>query len=609
MAKRPSRKTKSILDDQIFVNNHIFLGRVEEQNEFRRVLNEMLHPPEEETLPYVILLYGDGGMGKTTLARRFFDIALGEEPFAGVFQFLWIDWEDERRHIVGLQTDRNRIAPETVLDALHSTVAREGFARHFDKYQKTIKLRREAEKQAAQTLTGVGERNVVGGLASLGAEALGKIVRLTAPIVGDTGEKAVKIVSEYGIKIAADEALNAVDILKTRLRARLKPELYEIYLNPQEQLAHALGEGFKHFTEEGYILSGKPLIITLDTYEIVDHVDLWVRSVMRAGGRGVLWIICGRDNLTRSRQFGDDYFKGYAEEWPRRLASYDLRQLALDDVKKYFALAAPDYPINKTEAEIISQVTRGIPLAIREAAEMRQQGTAIEEIVSGIDYSTPAEEIVGKMTSRYLLHALKNDEDRRALYAMALARGDRDVLRAMLRPDAAANFDLNFRLRQLERDYASVHFKEARLQDEPAFFFREHLKVMRDEDWVKELNRRAADTLRARLKKREEELPRAGDRCDDEDWANDAIQLTDHLFWLDESEAWRWLVPQFVESQAYSSKLLYGLLSSADAVASRLPDQLLPLFNADHGLTQPVLLKQWPTNLRSQIELLNRTVL
>src|SRR5262249_31147959 len=154
-----------------------------------------------------------------------------------------------------------------------------------------------------------------------------------------------------------------------------------------------------------------------------------------------------------------------------------------------------------------------------------------------------------------LLHALKNDEDRRALYALALARGDRDVLRAMLRTDSAANFDLTARLVQLERDYASVHFKEARLQDEPAFFFCERLKTMRDEDWVKDLNRLAVNTIRARMRRRAEDLPRAEDRCADEDRVNDAIQLTDHLFWLDESEAWRWLAPCFVESMAYSGEL------------------------------------------------------
>ncbi len=76
---------------QIFVNKKLFLGRVEEQKQFRSVLSQMLNAEQESEWPYVFLLFGDGGMGKTTLARRFRDIADGKEPFAGSFQSLWVD--------------------------------------------------------------------------------------------------------------------------------------------------------------------------------------------------------------------------------------------------------------------------------------------------------------------------------------------------------------------------------------------------------------------------------------------------------------------------------------------------------------------------------------
>ncbi len=73
------------------------------------------------------------------------------------------------------------------------------------------------------------------------------------------------------------------------------------------------------------------------------------------------------------------------------------------------------------------------------------------------------------MTGRYLLHAIKNDGDLHALYALALADGDRDLLEAMLRPDDEP-FDLPAELGRLQRLYASVHLDEARLHDEPAAF-------------------------------------------------------------------------------------------------------------------------------------------
>ncbi|MFO3796784.1 MAG: hypothetical protein ACK8QZ_05805 [Anaerolineales bacterium] len=113
-------------EDRITINGKLFLGRVEEQKQFRAALKEVLHPPSDETLPYIFLLYGDGGMGKTTLAKRLCDIAESEPPFAGKFQTLWLDWEDERRRWSALQVGREHIRPETVFDVIHAVAMREG---------------------------------------------------------------------------------------------------------------------------------------------------------------------------------------------------------------------------------------------------------------------------------------------------------------------------------------------------------------------------------------------------------------------------------------------------------------------------------------------------
>ena len=561
MGKRSQLKPGSKSGDSIYVNNHIFLGRVEEQKQFRNVLGEVLNTTDEE-LPWVVLLYGDGGMGKTTLAARFRDIARGEEPFAGAFETLQIDWEELRRRHLSLQADRESITPEAVLDALHAAIPQD-WKRHFNKYQEAVKLRAEAEKKASEAMSVAGERDSLSELRGLGAGALAKLARQSAPIIGGTGEKAVKVLSELGIKVAEDQARNVINSLSARLRARLKPAQFDIFLNPQERLARALADGLKSLTDSGFVMSGKPLIVTLDTYEIVDRADAWVRVMMRHAGPRVLWIVCGRNNLRDSRAFGAEYFRGYKEEWPRRLLDYNMPQLALDDVRTWFASEAPEHPLNEAEAEAISRVTRGIPLAIREAAEMRQRGLPVEQIVGDIDDATPTKEIVTRMTERYLLHAINNEDDRRALYALALAQGDRERLRAMLRHGDGQSFDLDARLRDLEREYASVHLDENRLHDAPALFFRERLKRSRDEDWAQALNRRAVETLRARLRKLEAGLPRLEDRCDDEDWMRTAVALADHLFWLDETEAWRWFAPRFLESLAYSSELREGLFDTA----------------------------------------------
>ncbi len=86
------------MTDRITVDGELFLGRVDEQNRFRDLLRTVLEhwsgPPmplprrDEPDWSYVVLMYGEGGMGKTMLAKRLRDIATDEPPFKGKFQTL-----------------------------------------------------------------------------------------------------------------------------------------------------------------------------------------------------------------------------------------------------------------------------------------------------------------------------------------------------------------------------------------------------------------------------------------------------------------------------------------------------------------------------------------
>ncbi|MCS6910237.1 MAG: tetratricopeptide repeat protein [Anaerolineales bacterium] len=542
--------------ERIYIGNKLFLGRVEEQKQFRAALHEVLDSPRDETLPYIFLLYGDGGMGKTTLAKRFCDIARDEAPFEGEFQILWMDWEDERRRSTALGVGHDHVRPETVFDAICDVATRAGWGGDFGAYQRAVKIREEAQKKAAAALEPSDERDEFAEVRKLGAGAIAKMLRQGLPLIGETGEKLAQMFLEAGIKVGAEEAARLRAALENRLRARLDLEQFNLFLYPNEQLAHALAEGLKRVAKR------KPLLIVFDTYEIVDRADLWVREIMRAAGPRLMWIISGRNDLARSRQFGNEYFKGYSEEFPRRLIARDMLQLAQQDLREIFADIAPHRPLSDAEAEAFSRATRGVPLAIAEAAEMWGKGIALGDIIGGIDEATPRKEVVAKMTARYFLH-VRDETDKIALYALALARGDVELVRAML------NLEGDEELRRLERAYASVHYDETRLHDDAEFFLREHLKepLQRSDARVKALLQRAVDALQARLKKLQADLPRLEDRCADEDWRKAALDLGEYLFWLDESAAWRHVIPRFVESLAYSRELRRGLVEQAQAWA------------------------------------------
>ena len=169
-------------DQVITVDDKLFVGRVEEQKQFRAALAEVLEPPQKEDLPYVCLLYGDGGTGKTTLAKRFRDIVLNEQPYAGDFQLLWIDWEDERKKFPSLQVGRQQISPESVLKVIHAAAIRNKWGRQFAAYRKALKKRQDASKQVAQAITADNDWDELAILRSLSVDALAKIVRAKIPV-------------------------------------------------------------------------------------------------------------------------------------------------------------------------------------------------------------------------------------------------------------------------------------------------------------------------------------------------------------------------------------------------------------------------------------------
>jgi len=542
----------------IYVNGKLFLGRVEEQKQFRAALSELiLDDSSEEAFPYVFLLYGDGGIGKSTLAKRFRDIARDEVPFEKEFNILWLDWEDEHKRFQGLRVGREYISPETVFDVMYTSIVRNNWEKYFRAYEHARKQRQEAEKKAAQALTTNDDKDEYKDLRNVGASTIAKVIRLGIPMVGDIGEKLANVFLEAGIKVGAEQAMHLRTIAETQLRARLSGEHFDLFTNPNEGIARAFADGLRNLSKR------RPAIVFLDTYETVDRTDVWLRMTIQAAGPNLLWVISGRNDLLNSRQFGNEYFKGYTEDFPRRLVPIDVRQLALEDVRLYFKTRVPHRFLEQDAADAIRRATRGIPLAIEQAADMWEKDIPLEAIVGDTTDATPQRDIVRKMTERYMLHVITS-EDKHAIYALALARGDAEILRAMLQPYNITHFDLEFLIQRLERDYASVHAGENKLHDEPALFIIAHLreKVRRTSEEVKELIQKALDILSKRFEKSEIGL-QIEERCEDEDWVHTVLEIEYFLFWLDEEQAWKWLVPRFVEGIGYSRNLRRGLLQIA----------------------------------------------
>ncbi|NES45475.1 HEAT repeat domain-containing protein [Moorena sp. SIO2C4] len=219
--------------------NKIFLGRDEQQERFRNVLNSLVAPAStSEEDPKIFLLHGFGGIGKTTLLQRLYHISR-EGDFQNCFNTLFMDWEKEREHYIALQVDHDAIKPATMLEAIYQKfLQQEEWKDYFQEYSETHSLLKTAIEKIKQ----VEEEQ----------ERTNQAVRL--------------------------------DLTKDEL---------DVYRNSDERLAEALGAGIAEIADK------KPLLIFFDTYELVDRIecDSVLRKVMKHGGGQVVWVIAGRSNL------------------------------------------------------------------------------------------------------------------------------------------------------------------------------------------------------------------------------------------------------------------------------------------------------------------------
>ena len=557
MANKTKQPEKSI--------ERIFLGRVEEQKRFQAMVTDFNNLSGKESFPCVVLISGEAGMGKTALLRRFQDIVQNDDQFSNRFQMMSVDWADERKKSPGLQVARDHIDAELVFRALHNEAIRRKWGRQFSAYNKAIKERQAVDKKVAEVITAANQDEELAVLRRAGVPAIAKIVRWRAPYIGEAGEELVESLLSVGVQVAAEQLTHLNSRLQMHLQAHLKPNHFDYFLNPDEQLAHQLARGISN------VAKSKRLIVFLDSYEIVDRTDIWIRSVIREAGPRVMWVISGRNSLVESRQFGDEYFKGYADDWPRNLLPISMWPLSQTDIGDYFEMKGE--PLKTAEVEALSRVTRGRPLAIYEAAAVIRSGTPLDQVLNDLSSVNGSDQIMRRMTERYLQHVVR-EEDRRALYALVLANGDIDALKVMLKPPNKKRINLNQLLRRLERDYGTVLADQAEVLAEPANFILEYLKgeVRRKSAEVQDLVASGIQANWEMLEKVERDLDLIEERCNEDNWVNAAVNLARNLLWQEERQAWQWILPRYLEGMIYNDNLALALLSVLKAWADQLSD-------------------------------------
>jgi tetratricopeptide (TPR) repeat protein len=544
--------------------HQIFLGRDRQLADFDRFLGAFLSTTTPVPRPQIVLLWGQGGIGKTSLLSAFRQRLGPAGPFRPAL--LEIDWHEEQEKAPHrFPSVADQVSAQAVFNVIdNQATVLPAWVKARKVYKEAQERIGKAKKRAEKEYAGLRD---VRATSSAATDVVAKTAGEAASVSGvPLAKPLVEWLVKLGLTVAPEWAAS--------LHAKLSPIDIELIEGFEQHLARGLGESLADLAE---LTSNRRLVVMFDTYEIVDERDPLFREVLRAAGPRVAWVIAGRNNLYDSRtnlkgRF-DGYLVGRGHDWD--VLEIDVKALAREEIRKFFLQAAPDrQPLSDDELERVHLATGAIPLAISLAAEIWQQGGTVEEIVT--EESVPKERIVEEMVGRYEQHCVGQDLHRIALAAIAMAGGDAELLYALLlqEPEIGNEERVLRDLIALVRDRYSSVLKDTggapSLHDEPARFYLERMRGRRHEAWVRTLNERAIAYFSARLRELWDYYGSLEDLCDNDDYVRESVRLTNHLFWLNEIEAWPWLTARFVEGIGYSSVLRKGLLDVAKSWRAEL---------------------------------------
>jgi tetratricopeptide (TPR) repeat protein len=558
--------------------SRIFLARTEEQKRFREVLRSLqpnvgwfakifptvakLSSAKKEavsTSPHIFLLYGEGGMGKTSLGQRFCELA--REEFPQCFQVLTLDWEKEKEKYPSLDIGHDEIRPESVLEVIYLKVSK-GDEGYFEKYRQVgEKLKKIEEKVDKEFKVQQGKGAEYAPILQKGLRVVLGLLRKHPnldQVLGGENSKTSEEISD----LAADAATNA---LVGWLKRRLTLDELRIYAKPHQQLAEALGNGLQT------IAAKKPLVLLLDTYEIVDRLecDRVLRMVIKAAGRQVVWVIAGRADLANSYRFLQGNFLGYRNEFSENLYVYLMSEFSQEQVIEYFAHPEINVRLNDVEAESVKQFSLGIPYVVQLIAEMCQEGIDLATILltpsDDRENESPSEKVIGMTSDRFLRYCIRGSADEKAIYAMAMMRRpDNDLLKAML---GMTDLEPEMRSLKARHSFILLEGKYIKLHNNLKGFLQDHLRcgLAGQSTMVRELSERAVAYLESRLHEWQKEFTDTADYFESDRIANGLLDLAQHKFWQDVEIGWRYAVPLFVESWQYNrdwQKQLLGVIEA-----------------------------------------------
>jgi Cdc6-like AAA superfamily ATPase len=493
----------------------IFVGREEEIKKFTENFEKHSMPKKEfwdfknkikvknEDFYKLFLIYGDGGFGKSALARVFSEqaISIFKERQEDL-KVITIDWDNAGR----IDSFRQ------VLDRIYSKLLEQqyGIGKYFKGYGKAIenlvKIQKKIEEKRKES-----EGLDIGEGAAKGIQTVVGYI----PTVGDTAKKLME--TEMAEKFTAKVVNYTVQAGEKQIgdwiksRNILNEEEYRLWLDQKNFLIQEFVKGFKEASKENAIL------LVIDTYEKIDQFDedlyLFFLQVLKEITNRITIIVSGRRDLSSK----------YKEKFPDKIALFiNLEKLLFKEVHIQEFAKSENLTFSEEELKEIVIHTRGIPFAVKEViSNIKNNIIPKEKLLVALRSSGAGDsDILISTVNRFIKYC--NPEDRQKVFSLAILKEyDKELLRKLWGED----IDVESELESLSERHSFISQSKESKNKTFNEYLRKYLILELDESkssiirsYLKNYGEIIAEYWFAKIKDYETKEPDIGDRYSDKNY-------------------------------------------------------------------------------------------
>lgn len=532
--------------------DEIFLARSDEVDRLRGVLRQVLDAPAQPGRSFLVLVHGQGGIGKSTLLKRYRRIARGEvssdRGFRGRFLLAKLNWEELRRAAPSryppggpplwiVLHDIYRAVIEGA-DAAGGSMPKQA-SKAFERFRELAAAAKDAQVAAEQGTPVVDIAEMaVGQLASLGS--------LTPIPYASQAADAVKQATHI-----------AADATRRSRRGRISDDRYLRLIDPDNALVRTFGDALHHLSAK------RPIVISMDTVEILEDGLVRLSGAIASSGSKVVWLVGARlENDARDNRVVGPFLDDMPSDSLRLIVPNRFTRRDIDDYLRETETRTGARLPQEIASDAVERVTHGIPLAVQLVVESVKAGMAPAEAMSEVTATGEVSATVRALAERYLMHVRSADAheanpDLALIYGLALLEGSRDprVLAALWDVSPA---EVGSTKNELRRHHDFVLAGAPWLHQEVRDTIRLFLLDPDERARVRPANERATAELHTQLT--EFGLDTGEAQLGSDQWCATAAALLWHTLWIDDRRG---------------LALLSHLLPAAMLIRPALGDQML----------------------------------